>query len=67
MLSAAFVATRSWLVCVWRSYPCRHYEDVGGCGGQCIRCGRIVGYVTRAQLRAYIERLERCGAKRKAG
>lgn len=43
------------LLC-WGWCPCRHYEDVGGCGGQCIRCGKIVGYVTRAKLRAYADR-----------
>ncbi len=50
--------TRSWfrkLFC-WGWCPCRHYEDAGGCGGQCIRCGKVVGYVTRAQLRAYADR-----------
>ena len=36
--------------------PCEPYEDGGGCGGQCVRCGRIVGYVTREQLRAYADR-----------
>ena len=49
---------RPWwrrLLC-WGWCPCRHYEDEGGVGGQCVRCGRIVGYVTRAQLRAYADR-----------
>ena len=45
-----------WLFC-WGWCPCRHYEDAGGCGGQCIRCGKIVGYVTWAELRAYADRL----------
>jgi hypothetical protein len=40
----------------WGWCPCRHYEDAGGCGGQCVRCGKIVGYVTRAELRAYLDR-----------
>ena len=50
---------RPWwrrLLCRFGRCPCRHYEDDGGCGGQCVRCGRIVGYVTRAQLRAYADR-----------
>ena len=49
---------RPWwrrLLC-WGRCPCRHYEDDGGCGGQCVRCGRIVGYVTRAELRAFADR-----------
>ncbi len=40
----------------WGNCPCRHYEDANGCGGQCIRCGKIVGYVTNADLRAYADR-----------
>jgi hypothetical protein len=50
---------RPWwrrLLCRFGQCACRHYEDAGGCGGQCVRCGRIVGYVTRAQLRAYADR-----------
>jgi hypothetical protein len=49
---------RPWwrrLLC-WGHCPCRLYKDAGGVGGQCTRCGRIVGYVTRAQLRAYADR-----------
>jgi hypothetical protein len=46
---------RRRLLC-WGHCPCRLYEDDGGCGGQCVRCGRIVGYVTRAELRAYADR-----------
>lgn len=52
------------LRCLMRMCPCRHYEDEGGCGGQCVNCGKVVGYVTRAQLRLYadveaIKRLKR--------
>lgn len=43
------------LRCLLRMCPCRHYEDAGGCGGQCINCGKIVGYVTRAELRAWAD------------
>ena len=49
---------RPWwrrLLCRGGRCPCRHYEDDGGIGGQCVRCGRIVGYVTIAQLRAYAD------------
>jgi len=48
---------------MWRLFcrlgwcPCAPYEDDGGCGGQCTRCGKIVGYVTRAELRAYADRV----------
>ena len=43
------------LRCLLRMCPCRHYEDAGGCGGQCINCGKIVGYVTRAEIRTYLD------------
>jgi hypothetical protein len=49
---------RSWwrrLFC-WGNCPCRPYQDSGGCGGQCLRCGKIVGYVTNAELRTYADR-----------
>ena len=50
---------KNWfgLRCWLRSCPCRHYEDAGGCGGQCVVCGRVVGYVTRTELRAYADRI----------
>jgi hypothetical protein len=44
------------LLCCWGHCPCRLYKDAGGIGGQCIRCGKIVGYVTRAELRAAADR-----------
>lgn len=50
---------RAWfrrLFC-WGQCPHRHYEDAGGCGGQCVRCGKVTGCVTRAELRAYVDRL----------
>jgi hypothetical protein len=51
---------RRWLrrvfICWTGLCPCRHYEDNGGCGGQCVRCGRVVGYVTHAELRNYANR-----------
>lgn len=36
---------------------CLHkpFFDEGGCGGQCISCGKICGYVTRAQLRGFAD------------
>lgn len=49
---------RSWfrkLFC-WGGCMCRPYADEGGCGGQCIQCGKVVGYVTRAELRAICDR-----------
>jgi hypothetical protein len=44
-----------WLRC-WGQCPHRPYEDAEGCGGQCVRCGKITGYVTWAELRAYADR-----------
>lgn len=35
--------------------PCRPYVDAGGCGGQCIECGRVVGYLTDAELREWCD------------
>lgn len=31
--------------------PCRNYSDANGAGGKCIDCGKIVGYLTNAELR----------------
>jgi hypothetical protein len=42
-------------LCALMLCPCRHYDDEGGCGGECIHCGRLFGYVTRAELRRYAE------------
>jgi hypothetical protein len=50
---------RPWWLRLWcrlLTCTCVPYSDEGGCGGQCVRCGRVVGYVTRAQLRAYADR-----------
>jgi hypothetical protein len=46
---------RRWLICPWHSCPCRHYADSEGVGGECVRCGGIIGYVGRAQLRRWAE------------
>lgn len=45
-----------WLTC-WGWCLCRPYADEGGCGGQCIRCGKITGYVTRDVIRAFMNRV----------
>lgn len=43
------------LLCLAGLCSCIPYEDDGGCGGQCVHCGKIVGYVTREQLRRYAD------------
>lgn len=32
--------------------PCQPFRDADGCGGECIECGKVFGYVTNVQLRA---------------
>lgn len=48
---------RRWwgLRCWLKRCPCRNYSDDGGAGGKCIECGRIVGYLTNAELRKLAE------------
>lgn len=43
------------LFCFVGLCPCEPYSDDGGCGGRCLRCGKIVGYVDRKTLRAYAD------------
>ena len=40
--------TKIWrmLTCWMMLCPCRPYDDGLGIGGQCIKCGKIVGYMT---------------------
>lgn len=35
---------------------CRTYSTYEGIGGKCIDCGKIHGWVTREELRAYADR-----------
>lgn len=42
-----------WLGCT----RCEPYETAEGCGGKCIDCGKVHGWVTRAELRAYADRI----------
>lgn len=37
---------------------CDPHSTDGGIGGQCVDCGKIHGWVTRDELRAYAERVE---------
>lgn len=39
-------------------WSCRTWSTYDGVGGRCIRCGRIHGWVTRAELRDHINRSE---------
>lgn len=38
-----------------RCLQCTHYETPDGCGGICIHCGKIHGWVTRGELRRYCD------------
>jgi hypothetical protein len=40
----------------YQCFRCRVYETPDGIGGKCIDCGKIHGWVTREELRAYAER-----------
>jgi hypothetical protein len=55
-LTRRILLAARWAKCRlgWCAY--RPYFDDGGCGGQCVDCGKIVGYTTHAAIRRYIER-----------
>lgn len=38
-----------------RCRQCRQIDTDEGCGGQCILCGKVHGFVDRATLRAYCD------------
>lgn len=44
------------LICLLRSCPFKAASDDTGCWGECTICGRRAGFVSRAVLRAWIER-----------
>lgn len=48
-----------WLRCLMQMCPHEQRGDGTGCWGQCVDCGKRVGFVSSADLRAYIEREER--------
>jgi hypothetical protein len=62
---AAWAAFRSMnvfqkLFCkIGRCLACVPKDDDTGCWGECIRCGRRHGFVSRADLRSYLDREER--------
>jgi hypothetical protein len=41
------------LACAFGSHPCRLLSTDEGIGGQCVRCGRVFGWMTRDELRAF--------------
>ena len=60
--------TRPWwrrILCSVKSLGpgcgCRPWRDANGCGGRCVKCGQVFGYVTYPELRRYIEREEANG------
>lgn len=40
-----------------RCFRCRVHDTPEGIGGKCIDCGKVHGWVTRAELRAYSDRI----------
>lgn len=42
-----------------RCTRCKTLSTAEGIGGQCLDCGRIHGWVTREELRAYAERMSK--------
>jgi hypothetical protein len=50
---------------IFRNFMCRFigcqrchvYDTAEGIGGKCIDCGKVHGWVTRAELRAYADRM----------
>ena len=44
-----------WKFWKWHVHRCRTECDDSGCWGECVTCGKRVGYVTREQLRAYAD------------
>jgi hypothetical protein len=50
-------AMRRWfgLRCWLQRCPCRSYTDANGAGGECVECGRIVGYLFNHELRKLAE------------
>lgn len=47
------------MMCALGPHPCRTLSTDAGIGGQCVRCRRIFGWVTRDELRAYGARRSR--------
>ena len=47
-----------WLGMCWR---CAIYSVPDGIGGKCIDCGKVHGWVTREELRAYGKRMSKRG------
>jgi hypothetical protein len=43
---------------------CETYSTDEGIGGKCVDCGKVWGWVTRAELRAYAEKQTSRGAQR---
>ena len=41
---------------IGRCSACTTYETPEGIGGKCVRCGKIHGWVTRDELRAFTAR-----------
>jgi hypothetical protein len=53
---------RNWfgLRCWLRLCPHRYHDTSDGCGGKCVDCGHLAGWLTNEELRAVADRaLER--------
>lgn len=53
--SSAIVAFAARQYCKLGNCPCRMAEDENGMWGECIRCGKRVGYIDREILRKFAD------------
>ena len=47
---------KKWMCRLGRCWNCRTLSTADGIGGQCVRCNKIHGWMTREELRAYADR-----------
>ena len=47
---------RKLFICWWGGCGMVQRDDAVGCWGECLRCGKIAGWTSRAAIRAYMDR-----------
>jgi hypothetical protein len=45
-----------WKFWTWHFHRCQTMSDDSGCWGECVKCGKRFGFVSRADLRACADR-----------